>query len=188
MGRWMQLILRWLGIAAIIALAIVVGWAVFAAVTLFIAATATVKLGVLTAGVSAVALLYNNARQQAREIKSRHFVEKRQAYQKFFDFLFEMFSAQRKGTQIDEADMIDRMQVIVKEIMIWGSADTINEYNSFIRNTVDPPSDGDPKIFGTVEKLMRSLRRDLGHDDRKLERLGLTKLLIKGEEHAKLGL
>jgi len=179
-------LVRWLSIVAGIAIVVAAGWAAYTLISLFLSAEDPLRLGVLTAAVSVIALIYNNARQQVREIKSRHFVEKRQAYQKFFDFLFEMFSASRKGQRLDESQMVDKMQAIVKEIMIWGSAETINEFNSFVRATANPPAEGVPGIFGIVERLMRSLRRDLGHNDRKLEHLGLTKLLIKGDEHDKL--
>lgn len=181
-----QKVIRWLTYLGVFLVLGSLVWGIYAATSLYIAATATVKLGVLTALISVGTLIYNNMRQQAREIRARHFVEKRQAYQKFFDFMFEMFLSQRRSHTISEAETIERMQAIVKDLMIWGSAETINQYNSFIRASVNP-QDGGNSIFLNVESLMRSFRRDLGHDDRKLERLGLTKLLVKGEEHDALG-
>jgi hypothetical protein len=178
----------WAQATAVLATLAAFGWAAYTGVVLFMAASATVKLGVLTAAVSVLTIIYNNSRQQVREIKARQFAEKSQAYRKFFDFMFDIFAFQRRGAAMEETEMIDRMHVIMKELMIWGSAETINQYNQFIRLSASSAAECSPRIFQNVEDLMRSLRRDLGHDDNKLERLGLSKLLIKGEEHDQLGL
>jgi len=100
--------------------------------------------------------------------------------------MFEIFASQRNGLELAEKDMIDRMLGITKDLMVWGSADTINQYNAFIRQTSVPQPEGSLVIFSNVEKLMSSFRKDLGHDDRKLEKLGLSKLFLKAEEHQKL--
>jgi hypothetical protein len=184
----MQTARRWAGILITALLLGGAGWLLYIAALLFWSASDSVKLGAITALVSVAALIYNNARQQAREIKSRQFVEKRQAYQKFFDLMFDFFAAQRTDKQFSQDEIIDRMQSFVKDVMIWGSADTINEYNAYVRVNASPLPEGDPRIFSNMESLMRSLRRDLGHSDRKLEKLGLTKLLLKGEEHDRLGM
>lgn len=174
----------------LVGLALIAGtsWAVYSLVALYLTASDTLKLGVLTAAISVIALIYNNARQHRREISSRHFSEKRQAYQKFFDFMFEMFSEDRTGVMLSEVEKEERARAIVKNLMIWGSADTINQYTNFVRSSVelDTDLDVDPKLFCNVESLLRSFRRDLGHDDSRLEALGLTKLLVKPEEHSKL--
>jgi hypothetical protein len=183
----MQNALRWLGIFAAACLLGGGCWLLYTGVLIFWSANDSVRLGTATALISVAALLYNNARQQAREIKSRQFAEKRQAYQKFFDVMFDVFAAQRSGQEISQEETIERIHGFVKEVMIWGSADTINQYNSYIRGVATPLPDGDLRIFSNMENLMRSLRRDLGHNDRVLERLGLTKLLIRGEEHDRLG-
>lgn len=101
--------------------------------------------------------------------------------------MFDMFEAQSDETTIDDKESIKRTRSFVKDIMVWGSPETINQYNIFIRNSVTQSSDDPKAVMSNVEALMRSLRKDLGHDDRKLEKLGLSKLLIKGEEHGALG-
>jgi|GEM_PF-2222072 len=149
-------------------------------------ASTNVKLGVLTAAVSVFAFVYNNARQQAREIASRHFSEKREAYRKFFDLMFAMVASQGNGEPIPEKETISRMREVAKEIMIWGNADTINAYNDFLVYSATQPS-GDPKaIFGIIEELLRNMRKELGHSDSRLKNLALTKLLVKGDEHHNL--
>ena len=158
----------------------------FLAVSAFVVAGSTVQLGIVTAIISVVAIIYNNSRQQDREIKARQFSDKRAAYQKFFDFLFEMMGMQRSGGTLSDEQAIDRMQEIVKDLMIWGSAESINQYNLFIRASIDQSPDNPQKLFENVEALMRSFRKDLGHRDSTLPKLALTKLLLKADEHDKL--
>jgi hypothetical protein len=129
---------KWLGIAFGALLVVAFAWTAYTGLNLFISATTTAKLGSVTAALTIVALIYNNARQQAREIKARHFAEKRLAYQKFFDFMFEIFSAQKNGLELSNEHLIEQMTLIVKDIMIWGSAETINQYNQFVRNSLSP--------------------------------------------------
>jgi hypothetical protein len=158
---------------------------------LFIVAGSNVKLGAFTAAVSVIALLYNNARQQSRDIASRHFSEKREAYQRFFDLLFEL--TQAEGTDTVETVSVERAREIVKSIMVWGSAETINAYNEFMRFSAMQDMNENPKddsalkldIFEKIEKLLKSMRKDLGHSDGKLETFSLAKLFIKGDEHYK---
>ena len=184
----MQRFFRWLGYALTLAMLVGGGWLLYIGAGLFVAANDTVKLGIITAIISVSALLYNNSRQQAREIKSRQFSDKKQSYQKFFDLMIDVLSAERTGRIIPQAEMLERTQSFVKDLMIWGSPETINQYNSYVRDSLNLAQSGDPGVFTSMEALMRSLRRDLGHDDRKLEILGITKLLIKAEEHKNLPL
>jgi hypothetical protein len=163
-------------------------FAVYQLITLFVDASSNVKLGVLTASVSVIALLYNNARQQTRDISSRHFSEKRAAYQQIFDFLFD---SMKDTDSIDaSAENVEKMRTITKSVMVWGSADTINSYNEFLRfSSTNAISEGGGELplelFSRMENLLKSMRNDLGHSDSKLNKFSLVKLFIKGDEHYK---
>lgn len=177
---------QWVGYAVGAAALLALFWIGYSGTSLFLQASATAKLGVLAAAVSVATLIYNNARQQTREIKSRQFSDKRLAYQKFFDLMFDIFAANKTNVDISESDMVARMNTIMKDLMVWGSAETINQYNIFMRNSLISQQGGTINVFDNMELLMRSFRKDLGHDDKKLEKLGLSKLLVKADEHHKL--
>ena len=100
--------------------------------------------------------------------------------------MFELFSAQRQGSDLTEDETIERMNAIVKDVMVWGSAETVNQYNAFLRNSLTANQDNPKVLFENVEALLRSFRKDLGHNDRALENLALTKLILKPDEHDKL--
>lgn len=173
------------GIAALLIFG-VSSWIIYLAVGAYLKASNNVQLGVATALISIFAIIYNNSRQQSREIKTRHFSEKREAYQKFFNLMFDMFDAQKRGVEISEDEAVLRMRSVVKEMMIWGSAETINNYNAFLKRSTSSEKISEKEVFQGVETLLLSFRRDLGHNDKKLEPLGLTKLIVKADDHEKL--
>lgn len=181
-------VLRVLSFIAALLLIAAISLATYKVSILFVGASDNVKLGISTAFVSLIALIYNNNRQQNREISSRHFSEKRQAYQNFFDLLFEYMGHEKSKKAPDSS--IERMMGIVKGLMVWASADTINTYNEYMRFSVSEnakreTADGLPISIIHMEKILRSMRKDLGHGDSGLERYGLTKLFIKADEHHK---
>ena len=182
----MQKLSYWLGVVVAIAVVIAIPYVAYLAIIIFLSASSAAKLGALTALISIIALIYNNLRQQEREIKSRHFSEQRQAYQKVGDLLFDIMNSVTGTEQLDNDETLKRSRMIVKDIMFWGSANTVNQYNLFIRNSSQPIEENSMANFHNVENLLRALRKDLGHNDKKMEHLGLSKLLIKGDEHHKL--
>ena len=159
---------------------------------LFISASGNVKLGILTALISLIALIYNNSRQQIRDISSRHFNEKREAYRDFIDLLFEFMRAVHTSETPNAS--LERISEIQKNILVWGSAETMNAYNAFMVASVagkdsnaEQSSEDKPdlRIFHAMEALLRSIRKDLGHSDRKLKKFAVTKLFIVADEHHK---
>jgi hypothetical protein len=149
-------------------------------------ADANLKLAVMTAAGSAIAFVANNAIQSARERKAQLFEKKREAYDKFFQFFHSIFSRQKTGNPVSQKEIIESLQDFTKSIMTWGSADTINSFNEYQRTNQNIDPNDLPLLFGTTEKFLRALRKGLGHSDTSLEKLALTKLIVKADEHHKL--
>ena len=179
----------------LIAIALMVAGLSFSAYflsNLFISASGNVKLGILTALISIIVLIYNNSRQQVRDISSRHFNEKREAYRDFIDLIFEFMRAVHTSETPNAS--LERISKIQKNILVWGSAETMNAYNAFMvvsaadkDGNAEQASEDKPdlRIFHAMETLLRSVRKDLGHSDRKLRRFAVTKLFIVADEHHK---
>ncbi len=78
--------------------------------------------------------------------------------------------------------MIIETKKVVKELLVWGSAETINAFNEWQRFAAG--SDLDPrKVNFHIDKILRAMRRDLGHEDFMMENRGLMKLFVKGSDH-----
>ena len=183
-------------LAWVVVLAIIIGggcllwvgipWIVRELGHLYTASGTEFKLGLLTAVLSAAGLIWSVLYQKRRELEALQFERKREAYSAFFNFLFEILKANDEGVDpLADPDMKDKWRDLTKQMMIWADATTINAFNFFQRESL-APTDDLKVTFDRVERLMRAFRRDLGHRDRRLERFGLTKLIVKGDEHHKM--
>lgn len=168
----------------------ILGWLSFELVRevlrLYGNAEADLKLGVITAAGSALAFVVNNAIQSGRERKARLFENKREAYDKFFEFFFSIFVSQKSGKPLTEKQLAEKFNEFTRNVMTWGSAETVNAVNEYQRSNLNVDPSDLKALFSTTEKLLRALRRDLGHSDRSLSKFGLTKLILKADEHYKL--
>lgn len=181
--------MRWLGYLLVIIVVFMGLWLVFELLReilrIYGRADADVKLGVLTAAGSALAFVINNAVQASRERRARLFESKREAYDRFFQFLFSIFEAQRKGQEFEDENAVDNFQDFVRSVMTWGSAETVNAVNQYQQQSLAALGNFQNSFIAT-ERLLRALRKDLGHSDNQLKNFALTKLLLKAEEHEKL--
>ena len=152
---------------------------------LYAIAKPELRLGVLTAVGSGAALIWTSSLQAKRERQSRLFESKRAAYSHFFDLLFSMLRAQKLDSEVDQDKLMQDFSAFTQNVMTWGSAETINAFNSWQRGNLSH-SDDVKTIFRNIEVLLRALRKDLGHNDTALESFALSKLILKVEEHHKL--
>ena len=153
---------------------------------LYDVADSNLKLGVITAGGSALAFVINNAVQSSRERRARLFEAKRDAYGAFIAAFLSFFHRMNRGEEVPQEEMVGAIQNLSTEIMTWGSADTVNAFNRYqVENMTETT---EPLIlFSRTENILRALRKDLGHSDNSLEKFALTKMLLRGDEHDKLG-
>ncbi len=176
-------------IFAILAL-LLLGWLGFEIIRevlrLYGIASADIKLGVMTASGSALAFVVNNAIQSSRERRARLFENKRAAYNEFFEFFFSIFTQQKAGTPLDDKQLEKSFSNFTRNVMTWGSAATVNAVLEYQRSSLQVEPDNTKSMFGPTEKLLRALRKDLGHSDSPLEKSALTKLILKADEHHKL--
>lgn len=170
--------------AVVIVLAI--GWIsieiILEVLRLYGIAESDVKLGVMTAGGSALAFVINNAVQASRERKARLFESKREAYGHFFKAYMSFFHRMSTGEKVETEEMVRSIQSLSRDVMTWGSAETVNAYNKFQQENAKPTDDN--RIpFSRNEEFLRALRKDLGHKDGALDKFALTKMILKAEEH-----
>lgn len=181
----MKLLNRLLGLIAVLA----IGWLFFEiareVLRLYGTADPDIKLGVMTAIGSLAAFLVTNGIQSERERRARLFESKREAYGVFFKSYMAFFHKTALGEELDPDEMVRSIQSLSRDVMTWGSADTVNAFNKFQREN-SSPTDDTVELFRRNEDFLRALRKDLGHKDTSLNRFALTKLILKADEHEKL--
>ena len=128
------------------------------------------------------AAILTNFYTKRREINARHFSEKREAYRKIIDIVFQTISSTRSGKALPKKALVDKMAIFKKELMVWGSPGVIQAWNSFELQSQNAP-DTDPRnIVTAMERVLRVIRKDLGHDDRLLGFGSLFGLVIVAED------
>ena len=96
-----------------------------------------------------------------RDIEARHFPEKRQAYTILFDLIFDLLKAVKTDTSVPDSKLNSKMIEFRKQLLIWGSHNTMEAFMA-IEGFEGKSS---KEIMLTIEKLLRAIRQDLGHDD-----------------------
>ena len=130
-----------------------------------------------------IVAMYNYNANKKLEINARHFSEKKKAYSIIVDTIFDLFKKDAKAKARAEAQLVNKMQDFKKELLVWGSPKAIKamedfELGSYKKDVTDDPN----KFLILMENLLRSIREDLGHDDRKLEPGAIIKMFIIAEE------
>jgi hypothetical protein len=160
-------------------------WAAKEILRLYSEAGSDFKLGLLTALISLVGVVWSVIYQRRKELLALQFDRKREAYGVFFDLLFDFIDANKSGLDpMDDPTFQTKWTDLTKRMMIWGGAKTINAFNAF-QAAGHVAGDDIKSTSNQVEKLMREFRVDLGHNDSQLKPFALTKLMVRGDEHYK---
>ena len=154
-----------------------------ATVYFFQAADANVKAGIVSVAGLLFAAILTNYHAREREVRARHFREKRDAYETIFDLIVDIFQSVKSERSLSEDDMHTRMLDFKKGLMIWGSASTIRLWNR-VETEISPDSPNDTAAL--MENLFRAIREDLGHDDSSLPFGELTSLFVIPEDKKKI--
>lgn len=189
-GRIAGMILAWIILLVIVAALAYTLWLIVPGLlvevtTLYREADPEFRLGLITAVFSTAGVVWSVIYQRKKELDSLRFERKREAYGVFFDLLFDFMKAGDTEIDIMDPALQGRFQDLQKKMMIWGSPGTINAFNRFQVESLEPAAD--IKVtFARMETLLRQFRSDLGHQDRKLKKFALTKLILKSDEHHQL--
>lgn len=117
---------------------------------------------------------------QKREIAARHFSEKQRGYLHFVDAALDLVYAKLNNKEITSQDTMEKIIKFKRAIMVWGSLDLIKAWYEYEETFGLELSDVEQ--FQEFEKMFRAIRKDLGHDDRKLPSGYLVGILLKSDD------
>lgn len=141
-----------------------------------------IKAAIMSGAVALFAAIYTQQRSRTREIESRHFNEKSEAYRKLINLIFEYVIAAKEGQNIDpnSKEAIKKLLEIKKEFLIWASPETLMAFSSLgnIEN--------DGNMFKIVNSLLGSMRKDLGHKDTNLPSNFYVKYFLIEQDRSKV--
>ena len=124
-------------------------------------------------------LVYTQSLTSRREIASRQFAKKSEAYEEVMRTIASLMNANRKGQQVDEAELIDQLSAILPKLMVWAGPQVLNAWKIMATPTDEPM--GAVKAGST---LIAALRSELGHkDDSALGPFGALSAMLKHDEN-----
>jgi hypothetical protein len=172
--------LKYFGYIAVFAILSFAVWMLWVFVTNINAADASVKAGLIGLfGVFSAALI-TNYQTKKREIDARHFADKREGYMHMIDLLFDLILSVKKGEEMAKKEMVSKMMSFKKALIVWGSAEIIDIWNQY-----EIKSDENLKpeqMIVEMEKILRAIRKDLGHDDSRLKFGNLWGLMLVAKD------
>ena len=133
------------------------------------------RLAILTAAVSVGTLVYTQNKNTKREIESRQFSKKSEAYEEIISSIASLTNAVRREEEVDQAQLTEQIASIIPKMVIWAGPDVLQAWERLST----PGGDSQQAVIAAAE-LIGALRRELGHaNDSKLGRLGALGVMLK---------
>ncbi len=130
-------------------------------------------------------IIYGYSETKKRETAARHFIEKKNAYTEFIEFLSHVIDAHNEENPTPREGLRNKKEAIAKirkfkhQLIPWGGADIINAYNNYVIKTNSENTDRNLLLL--TDDLLRAIRKDLGHDNARLKRGDLIKIFSDDE-------
>ncbi len=96
------------------------------------------------------------------------------------DLIFDFVVNAKNDEDLGESQMLEKIIPFKKALLVWGSPDTIEAWSQF--EVVSGKNPTNETIVKEMEILLRAIRKDLGHDDSKLQFGSILALLIVAED------
>ena len=147
--------------------------------------------GIAAAVIGAVAVMvggiWSHYSSRRREINSRHFIEKKNAYMRLVDLIFDLFKSIKGEGEVSESEMMTRLFDFKRELMVWGDRAVIDALSLYETRSAELVGQDNPlESLLVVDDLLRAIRRDLGHNDSGLKRGSLVGMLLISDDREKL--
>jgi len=135
-----------------------------------------------TAIVSVLSIVYNQRKTKEREIAESHRQQKIDLYKKFMDNVV-VGALRLAKDKADDADLQKHLETFFLDftanLIVWGSPGVIHEY------TKSRKSGNQPQMLLQIDDVLRAIREDLGHSNRRIGRGDLIALFLTDPERLK---
>lgn len=160
------------------------GWLAWIFIESLTAAAPGVAAAVISFIGAVIIAVWTHAATKRREINSRHFIEKKNAYMHVIDLIFDLHKSTLEGKELSEKEMMDKILEFKKQLVVWGSAEALKIWDEYEQAAAT--LQGNENTLLNVDKILRCVRKELGHDDKILRPGDLVALLLKAEDKHKL--
>lgn len=135
-------------------------------------------LGVLIAGI--ITQYYT----KKREVNARHYEDQRRVYMQLIDLIYSMAHENKSGKKPTNKGIESKMIDLSKALMIWGGPEMIKAWNNYRSDSAKSksPEEGLKKM----ELILKTIRKDLGHDDSSLNDFDIIGLMLTADAQKEL--
>lgn len=146
--------------------------------------TAVPLIVALIAGLVSVISMLIAKRLEIRMAIMREQREKKiPIYEQFMSFLLkDIVSDPGKEEAILRKQTVEFMQEFTPKLIVWGSDEVIKSYSNFRIAAMNLATEKDPKVLASsmilMENLFKSMRKDLGHSNKKIQTGDVLRLFI----------
>ena len=170
-----------------------VGFGIFYLIRLIwvsiVALESNLSIAIITASatvlVSVITVVYGKYLEKKREIEQQHRVQKTEIYEKFMVEMFKVLKLIKTEENIAQDQLSEFAEEFSRKLILWGGRDVIREYVKFKKFGNNPKNKGNTHILILFEKILYSIRKDLGHSNFNLIQKDLLSLMIKDIEKLK---
>jgi len=129
--------------------------------------------------VSLVSVLVAKSYERRRAIEIELRGKKTPFYENLIALVFDAIYSAKFGESMSEKETHKAFADATKNLVIWGSPEVVSAFSRFRRlATTASASKDPPSVMITVEGLLRAIRKDLGHDDSKVQKGDILRLFI----------
>jgi hypothetical protein len=137
---------------------------------------------IIAATIAAAAAFLVNVYAKHQEAKERILqeirIKKTIVYEELIDIIFSAVMGEKQGKpKPSEAELTKRFAQLTPKVVIWGSEELITQWNK-TRLQSTKPTDNPIQVFEPWNELLRVIRKDLGHSNKKLEKWALMRLFV----------
>ena len=151
-------------------------------VYLLVTTSAQTQIAVLTAIVSVGTLVYTQNLASKREIASRQFSKKAEAYEDIMRTIARLMEATRDGQEVDQVALLKKFSEIVPKLMVWAGPNVLNAWKLLATPSQQPMAG-----VAAASALIAALRKELGHsDDSALGPVGALSAMLKHDENGQV--
>jgi hypothetical protein len=126
---------------------------------------------VITCGtvvVSVITVVVGRILEKRALIEKEHREQKIPIYMELLGFLFRFLMGEKTGRTPSEKEVLEFVELFNQKFMVWGSDSVLKSWVEYRKHFASgEPSDTKTAML-LLEKLIREIRRDLGHKNRNL--------------------
>ncbi len=154
-----------------------------------VALESNISIAIITASatvlVSVITVVYGKYLEKKKEIEQQHRIQKTEIYENFMVEMFRVMQLIKTDGGVTQDKLSEFAEEFSRKLILWGGRNVVKEYVKFKKFGNDPKNKGNTYILILFEKILFSIRKDLGHSNFNLVPKDLLSLIIKDIEKLK---